>query len=509
MNIRAGLLRPSAVWRQVMAQEGLDWVELASPEEVGAGEFSVLIAPSRTTPADVEAIAGYLAKGGAVLASASALSGLMEAREERLGFILADGGLSSVGVIDLEMDGLVPREANVLRTPRNTFAVFAGEWKGGVAVVLPFDAAEALTEDRAGFRRFYLNRDRLPWERVSLVAKGGVRGLLRDALVYLHRARGLPYVHTWYYPDGHPNTFVFRVDTDGAAEGDIESLHSLLEEFRIPATWFLDVKTQGAMLKRYREFAGHEIGVHCDEHRIFKTEAENRENIQRSLLAIRDAGMEPVGFAAPFGYWDIFLGNVIDELGFSYSSEFSWAYDSLPGNPVTPAGEYRTLQIPIHPVSVGVLRRAGCPPSAMAEYYASAAQRRMRNGDPMIFYHHPSHRETGVMRRLLSVAQAAGVPAMTMAAFAEWWKARGTMRVAVESRDGILHVNSEGGRGWISILTPDGRHALVPPASEIRMNELKAVSVDTPVVPEDILRAREWDFRERFGQFLLTMRSGL
>ena len=114
--------------------------------------------------------------GGAVLGSASALTGLMESREERLRYILAADGFSSAGMIDLETDGLVPREANVLRTPRNTFAVFAGEWKGGVAVVLPFDPAEALTDVRAGFRNFYLNRDRLPWERVLSWAKGACAG---------------------------------------------------------------------------------------------------------------------------------------------------------------------------------------------------------------------------------------------------------------------------------------------------------------------------------------------
>lgn len=509
MNIRVGLFRPSPVWRQFLAQEGLDWVELKSPEEISAGNFSVLIAPLRTSARDIQAIIDYLGTGGAVLAPAAALTGVMESREEHLRFILADGDFSSAGIIDLEMDALVPREANHLRTPGNTFAVFAGEWKGGAAVVLPFDPAEALTDVRAGFRSFHLNRDRLPWERVSLVAKGGVRRLVRDALVYLHRARGIPYVHAWYYPDGRPNVFVFRIDTDGASPGDIDDLHGLLEEHRFPASWFLDLKTQGVVLDRYRDFAGHEIGVHCDEHRIFRTESENRANIERALAALRASGVMPVGFAAPFGYWDLFLGNVIDALGFAYSSEFSWAYDTLPGAPVTPAGEYTTMQVPIHPVSVGILRRAGCPPAAMKAYFESAVRRRLITGDPMVFYHHPSHREWPVMRGLFEVAREAGVPALTMAAFAEWWKERGNARMSFESGEGSVRVRGGSGRVWVSIVTTDGKHAIVPPAMEIPLHELRSQPGLAPGVPEDILRIRGWDLREFVGQRLLQLRGGL
>jgi len=491
-----------------MSQEGLNWVELESPEEIAAGGFSVLIAPARTTPADLQAIAAHLAGGGALLGTASALTGLMESREEPLKFILAAEEFSGAGVIDLELDALVPREANVLRTPQNTHAVFAGEWKGGVAVVLPFDPAEALTDVRAGFKNFYMNRDRLPWERVSLVAKGGVRRLVRDSLIYLHHARGIPYVHGWYYPDGHRNTFVFRIDTDGAGAQDIESLYALLEEHRLPASWFLDVKTQGAMLRRYSEFAGHDIGVHCDEHRIFKTEAENRSNIERALSAMRACGLQPAGFTAPFGYWDLFLGNVIDELGFSYSSEFSWAYDTLPGSPVTPAGEYTTLQVPIHPVSVGILRRAGCAPGTMKQYFAATVRRYLGTGEPMVFYHHPSHREWGAMRGLFEAARDAGVASMTMAGFADWWKERSRSRISVESTGETLVVKGIGGRTWISILTADGRQGLVPPSKEIRLNDLQAHPLRGPDVPEDILRIREWDFREYFWQVFLRMRGG-
>ena len=508
MNIRAGLLRPSPIWRQFMAQEGLDCVELQSPEEISAEGFSVLIAPARTSAADVSALAAYLASGGAVLGSASALSGLMESREEHLRFILAADEFSSAGVIDLEVDALVPREANVLRTPSDTFATFAGEWKGGVAVVLPFDPAEALTDVRARFRSFYLNRDRLPWERVSLVAKGGVRQLVRDALIYLHRARGIPYVHTWYYPDGHPNTFIFRIDTDGAAPRDIESLYGLLEEYRLPASWFLDVKTQSAMLHRYREFAGHDIGVHCDEHRIFKTEAENRANIDRALSAMRATGHQPVGFAAPYGYWDLFLGNVIDQIGFAYSSEVSWAYDTLPGVPVTPAGEYKTLQVPIHPVSVGILRRAGCPPEAMTTYFASAVRRRLRTGEPMFFYHHPSHREWGTMRGLFEAVRETGVPSVTMAEFAGWWRKRTASRMSVRSAGGSLVIDGGGGDVWLSVVTADGRHALVPPTREIQLSTLHARPLGPLEVPRDVLRSREWDFREYLGQVFLQWRGG-
>jgi hypothetical protein len=510
MRIRTGLLKPSAAMRQFAQQEGLDWIELGSADEISGSGISALVVPARTTPADLPSIEAYLAGGGAVLGSASSFAGLLESRERRLRFLLAADGFSHAGIVDLDTDGLIPREANVLRTEHDTYAVFAGEWEGGVAVVLPFDPAEAWTDVRAGYRSFYIDRDRLPWERVSLVAKGAVRKLLRDSLIYLHRSRGLPYVHTWYFPEGQPNTFVFRIDTDGAGQREIDELRGLLDEHRLPATWFLDLRTQGPLLSRYREFAGHEMGVHCDEHRIFATDGENRANIERALAAIRGAGFQPEGFAAPYGYWDLFLGNIIDELGFSYSSEFSWAYDTLPGAPVTPAGEYRTLQVPIHPVSVGSLRRAGCPPAWMARYYEGVVRRYMATGDPMVFYHHPSHREPGVLRAIFEAVRGAGIPSMTMAAFAHWWNERLGNRPQFEVRGGAVRVSGVSGRSWISVVMPDGRRALSPPAGEIRLDALSpgpGSVVNVPVVPGDILRTREWDFREFLGQSLLKLRS--
>ena len=65
------------------------------------------------------------------------------------------------------------------------------------------------------------------------------------------------------------------------------------------------------------------------------------------------------------------------------------------------------------------------------------------------------------------------------------------------------------GSVWLSVVTADGRHAVVRPSDEIQLAAIEARPHEPPGVPPDVLRSREWDFREFLGQKFLEWRGGL
>jgi len=159
-----------------------------------------------------------------------------------------------------------------------------------VGVVLPFDVQQAMTDLRVTSKAFYDRRDRLPSERVSLVSRGEIRHLLRSSLVWLHRARGLPYAHLWYYPGRAHSVATLRVDTDGAPREDVDVLYRIMHDAGVPGTWFLDVKAHEAWLPHFRTLAGQEIGLHCYEHRFGTDINADEANMRRGHRLLTAAG---------------------------------------------------------------------------------------------------------------------------------------------------------------------------------------------------------------------------
>ncbi len=76
------------------------------------------------------------------------------------------------------------------------------------------------------------------------------------------------------------------------------------------------------------------------------------------------------------------------DCGFEYSSEFSYDYDNLPSVPRLRHGE-GTLQLPIHPICIGSLKRHSYSDKQMIQYFENVIQRKLASSEPIIFYHHP------------------------------------------------------------------------------------------------------------------------
>lgn len=513
MNILAGIAGRSPVWEHLLQREGLPWstVNLATGD--GVEGCSVIIVTAPCGPAERDVLAAYLRQGGAVLAAAAHVSGLggTTVRREPLAHLIGehDTAFPTLRLMDLEVEGMVAREARHLRTPANTHAVVAGGLAGGVAVLLPFDPVWAFTDARVADRAFFARHDRLPTERVSCVSRGEVSQLLHHALAFLHHARSMPYLHLWYYPGTRRNVLSFRIDTDGAPRKDIDDLFHMLEEHDVPATWFLDVAAHESWLGHFGDFTGHEMGVHCYRHRIYADLAEQEADWQRGIAVSRSVGLAPAGSAAPFGTWTPALAGVIDRLGLLYSSEFSFAYDTFPLMPFPFGNGVRTLQVPIHPVSTGSLRRAGFTSARMRSYFASTADALLARDLPLAFYHHPSHRELGVFASLFDHVRSHGIEPMRMDAIAHWWSGRLAVKADVRLQGTTATIdNDEALRRAdiaVHVLFPDGSDAIVPAARELDHATMPRERRPAPVVPEDIRAIREFDPRRAFGDLFVSL----
>ena len=507
MKLQIGIVAESPVWKDVLLQEGVPFAQIDLANDSLAGDCSMLVVNRTLSALEREAVESYLRKGGAVLGYAQHLFQVAatNAMRERLEYIVSgsDAVFPSVHILDLGIFGAVPREANTLRTQADRFAVMAGPLGGGYAVVLPFDVESVLSDVRNASKCFYSTRDRLPAERVSLVSKGEVRQLLHQSFEYLHHARGLPYAHLWYFPYGKRNLFAFRVDTDGAPQRDVNELYHVAHAHGISMSWFLDVKSHEPWLKHFTGMVNQEIGAHCYEHRSFPAYGDSLSDIAQAVKAIEAVGLHPRGFSAPYGTWNEEIGKAIDHAGFGYSSEFGYAYDTLPLFPHTATTDYTTLQVPIHPICIGSMMKVGYSSAQMKEYYHRIIAEKLSRSEPLFFYHHPSHRHSDVVEFIVESVQQQGIDNISMGEYAQWWKKRLEQKLSLTidgdparmGFDSAATGNNEGSM-TLRISNNRGEEAIVTLGKAVDLETAQWKPVNPPMpAPQDIRRIREFDPR--------------
>jgi hypothetical protein len=508
MNLRVGMIGGSPAWEELLSQAGVPVLHPVPPDSP-AGAFSALVVSRQLNGDEHVFVREYLRSGGAVLGSSLYLEGLLVQSGDplRLSYLTPEAGsrIRGLSLLDIDTTGSLPREANCLRTNENVYAVFAGELLGGLAVVTPFDPGEAMEDFRAVERYFYARQERLPSERVSRVGKNEIVHFVRGALEYLHHGRGIPFATLSPFPSGAASVFAFRIDTDNGTPEEIDELYRISSESDLPFTWFVDAGSHRAWLGRFAEMERQEIGLHCFEHRIYLDATKDEENIRRGLTAMYESGLAPSSFAAPFGFWSPDFGRAIDRSGFRYSSEFAWAYDALPHYPVTRAGRYTTMQIPVHPIAIGSMRRSGFTPAQMSRYFRDVVALKLSRREPLFFYHHPGHRQWDVVRDLCDHLRSTGGRALTLGEYAAWWSNRRALRPSFRLDGDSVVTSVEGvspGAGTydvsVCITRKGGEESIVPLLEGDGGKERHRMLPYLP--PADITRIREFDLRGEIGR---------
>jgi len=427
MSLLCGIIDATPAWLQLLEQEGVPWVRFR-PEMPDTGLLSAVIVDRPLLDREESVLRSYMASGGAILGAARHPESLTGKpwRSQNVRYLTdtRSDGPSWVDLLDVNIACQIPREANMLKTNDGTSALFAGEWGGGAMVVLPFDVRDIWFQTAAQYRMFPSPFERLPYERVAAAGRSDLLRLVHCSLEFLHHLRGKPYARLSPYPAGVSAVVAYRLDTDKASPRQIDAFRALSESLRIPFTWFVDTGSHLGWLERFAEMRGQEIGIHCRFHRDYAASGGYKADILEARKLLERAGTYPAGYAAPYGTWNSALGEALDELDLPFSSEFGIGYDTFPFRPEVPGRQFRTLQVPVHPVSSGALRRAGYPPARMEQYYSEVIRRKTMRGDPLFLYDHPLHENLGVGRAVLEEALRKGASPVTLGGFARWWLLR-------------------------------------------------------------------------------------
>src|SRR5579862_556999 len=197
MRLHVGILgTPHPGWSHLMEQEGVSYsfVNVRDSTET----FSVLIIGDIIDAPAADYVRSFLRHGGSILCSGHAFESLTGKKGKRayVKHILPKPGdsLYIPGIIDIEMDCVLPNLAGEYLTNTGESAIYVGDLEGGHVVVLPFHPHVVILDNRNTTRTFFAPRNRMPFERVSMVSKGGIRRLVSRSLELLHHKRGLPYV---------------------------------------------------------------------------------------------------------------------------------------------------------------------------------------------------------------------------------------------------------------------------------------------------------------------------
>jgi len=284
--------------------------------------------------------------------------------------------------------------------------------------ILPIELDISIFSDENCRKCFFDKRKELPSEIVSASYNFEIREIILQSINLIFSYLGIPLIHKSYIPN--ESLFIFRIDTDFCSMEEAEKLYELCKKYNIKATWFLDTSNVKIIKEIYSSMCDQELGLHCNRHIIFKDYDENFRNIQSGLSILRKYGIKPKGFASPFGEWNESLQKAIEESGFEYSSEFSYDYDNIPSFP----SSSNVLQIPIHPISCGRLRRSHYSDAEKVNYYRRVIDEKISKNEPVILYHHPHHKMLNVIEEIFKYSKQKEMQNMSLHAYNTWWKKR-------------------------------------------------------------------------------------
>jgi hypothetical protein len=499
MNLKIGILGGHTGWHNLLQQIGVPHAIIA--DSLLPDEFSAVVVSDTVDDRESEMLRQYLGLGGAVLCSVKVYARIRQITAQIANIEYLYPGpnslFHSLGIVDIYARCQLAWNANELKTNRGSFAARVGTQIDDLVIALPFDPAALMMDHRAAVKSFYSPERRLPFETVSRVSKGEIRALVLRCLELLHHRRGLPFVHLWNFPNGARSLFCLRIDTDAGTDEQVKDLSLAVNQNGIFATWFVDAKNHAKSIKSYIDTEKQEVGVHCYDHETFPDYERNIQNIRKAQALLRDSRFRLQGFAAPFGIWNTELGRAIVDCGFEYSSEFSYDYDNLPSVPQLQEGD-GVLQVPIHPICIGSLKRNGYNSEQMIRYFASIVERKIALREPIIFYHHPRDMHLDVLEWLFQEMRYEKVPAKTMSEFAWWWKMRSASIPEIQYANGKVHLL--GARNdksiYIHLSQTNGTEAIIPASDQVVLETVRWEPKSAPwTMPDDYLRARRFNYR--------------
>jgi len=503
MNLRIGLTDNKPGWQILLKQEGVSYEIISCLDVVKYSDFSALIVNGFNSLKQCDNILDYVKSGGAVLVDSEMSSELLNANMKkcRIKYLIPEknSNYSAVGLVDIYQNGFIPRDGDIISLDSG-LKIKIKRIEKGIVLILPFNVNKAILDISTSRRKFYPPAGgELPSERIAKISKGEVRRIVRISLEYLHHIQGLPFVQLWYYPKGNKSIFAFRVDTDFCKRKNALELYKICKKNEIPGSWFVETKTSMRWLADFKKMQNQEIGLHCYRHRVFKDYNNNRKNLEKGQKILEKYEINPIGFVSPYGEWNYNLGNAIEDANFQYSSEFSLSYDDLPFYPYLGDRFSKVLQIPIHPISVGRLRRAHFTDEEMWQYYKNVIVQKIKLCEPIIFYHHPSHKKFDIFDRIFKFINEHSIKKFDFAGLSSWWEKRNEVKfnAILENEKIVIKSNNFSSDFWLRISSAKYGNSITQIKPEINLRNLEWHKKDEIIsLPKDINRIRRFSWRD-------------
>ena len=498
MRLSIGITHLTPAWEILLKQIAPPF-EILSPEiEWTPNNYSCIITSGRLDHFGVERLLSFVNMGGSILSETDAAEQLFNTRSTSyfINYINTENDsifeAVSSGFIGCQLS--VPNNATLTQDTHGKKLIEFKKVGQGQILVLPGGLVNSILSQAYTRRNFPTAGPWLPSERVSKVSKRTVRELVSQSLNKLVLKRELPFVSLSAFPDASNSIFIFRIDTDFASIEDVENMYRICSKHQIPATWFVETESCQTWLHRYADMTNQDVGLHCFKHRIAKKYADNEKNVRKGKSDLRINGINPKGYAAPFGEWNYSLNKALEHHGFEYSSEFSLDYDNLPFKPLLNERFSSMLQIPIHPISVGSLRNARHSTMEMVQYYNTVIDEHIISRLPIIFYDHPANTNLEVLDHVFKIIGDKNMSKLSMGDYSDWWKAREGITWEAKLKQGHLHLSTKNPKDRIQVnVFRDQKNCAIPLDNNVfDMNELTwVINQSMPLqVPHISVRSR-------------------
>ncbi len=413
-------LKSSLPWSTILDQEGLHW-NIVSKNNLSDHVFLII---TDHTIVSKNTLENFVRSGGLVLISTQKWINLYNSKYKNFcsKFLTSNPNsfFSSIDFVNINHSIKYPIDItiNPIDSKLHIYEKVIGI---GKIVLFPFDLNKIYLDYSTKRQQFYDHRHELPSEVVAKNTKSKVRQLLFLCIRYLYNFKNIPLIRSNYSPINYKSIFCFRIDTDFATKENAIKTNNLCEKYSIPATWFIETSNINMIKNVYKNFKTAEIAFHNDQHIIYNDYVSNKSNIKSGLNKLKSLNISNLsGFAAPFGEWNIYLNNVLNNT-FSYSSEFGYDYDNLPSYPIIKDRFSNVMQIPIHPISIGRLNRSHYSSNEMIEYYSNVIENKLCNNEPIILYFHPNNKFFDVLENIFKKIKSRNIGFFTMKEYFDFW----------------------------------------------------------------------------------------
>ncbi|MBN2018287.1 MAG: polysaccharide deacetylase family protein [Candidatus Cloacimonetes bacterium] len=498
MEIKIGLCTPNPGWEIIITQLGISFEKLDINSKIDFSKFNLLIPNSELAETKKQDLEAFISNGGFAILDKDTFPYFFDStcKKRKITYIIPgeESIFHSLGLVDFYTDFYIAKGESCNQIDKDC-SVYESKIGKGKVVILPFSVNETILSNAFKRKRFYADRKELPSEVVSRVSKSKIRDIIFTVISRFFQQMNIPVVEKDVYPDKTENAFMFRIDTDFCSAQDAQNLYELCKKYDIKATWFVDTHDETLLKGVYPNFTDHEIALHCEHHKVHKTYKENYHHLEHALDTLRKNSIEVKGFAAPFGEWNESLGHVLKDLGFDYSSEFSLDYDDVAFHPFFKDHFSPVLQIPIHPISIGRLRRSHFMNDEMVQYYKNFIDYNFSRNVPAIIYHHPHHKKLDVIEEVFLYIKNKNAWNPTMYEFSSWWKKRLNNKFWYDSTNDTITIQSNDSEMTYSVITDQGSVTHLKPNIEYKINSLMFTKVD-PLLFDENKSMRQFYWRD-------------